>query len=117
MYLNPHECKTPNVQLFSYSRKEHTDSTCYFYMNRRVRIAYSEYRIAYSEYHIPYTVYFYVNAALGCVRYTLYGHGGSYRSSTCFQCALFVSIKKLRIRYFEKIFAFTSRGGGGGGNT
>ena len=64
MYLNPHECKTPNLQLFSYSRKEHTDSTCYFYVNRRVRIAYSEYRIAYSEYHIPYTVYFYVNAAL-----------------------------------------------------
>ena len=57
-------CKIPNSQLFSYSRKEHTESTCYFYVNRRARIAHSEYRIAYSEYNIPYTVYFYVNAAL-----------------------------------------------------
>ena len=34
--------------------KKHTESTCYFYVNRRARIAYSEYRIAYSEYRIPY---------------------------------------------------------------
>ena len=64
--------KAPNSQFFffffffffSYSRKEHTESTCYFYVNRRARIAYTEYRIAYSEYRISYTVYFYVNAAL-----------------------------------------------------
>ena len=49
---------------FILTRKEHTESTCYFYVNRRARIAYSEYRIAYSVYRIPYTVYFYVNAAL-----------------------------------------------------
>ena len=128
------------MQLFTYSRKEHTDSTCYFYVNRRARIAYSEYRIAYSEYHIPYTVYFYVNAALRLrshrniryteygirytvfgICYTLYGHSGSHRSSTCFQYALFVSKKKKRITHFEKNMASseedTSRGGGGGGNT
>ena len=60
--------KIPNSQLFSYSRKEHTDSKCYFYVNHRARIAYSEYRIAYSEYRIAYTVYFYVNAALATLQ-------------------------------------------------
>ena len=41
-------------QLFSYSQKERIESMCYFYLNRRARIAYSEYRIPYSEYRIPY---------------------------------------------------------------
>ena len=68
---------------FILTRKEHTESTCYFYVNRRARIAYSEYRIAYSVYRTAYTVYFYVNAALlsnfcavstlGCVHIEIYG--------------------------------------------
>ena len=61
---NSYLFKIPNLQSFSYSRKEHTESTCYFFVNRRGRIAYSEYQIAYSEYRISYSVYFYVNAAL-----------------------------------------------------
>ena len=32
----------------------------------------------------------------------LYGHGGSHRSSTCFQCALFVSMKKVAKSLFCK---------------
>ena len=59
---------------FILTRKEHTESTCYFYVNRRARIAYSEYRIAYSKYRIAYTVYFYLNAAFkGCVHIEIYG--------------------------------------------
>ena len=69
-----------------------------------------------SHRNIWYTIYG-IRYTLFGIRNTLYGHGGSHRSSTSFQCALFVSMKKLRIRYFEKIFAFTSRGGGEGGNT
>ena len=41
-----------------------------------------------------YTVYG-IRYTLFGIRYTLYGHGGSHRSCTCFQCALFVSMKKV----------------------
>ena len=45
-------------------------------------------------YGIRYTV-FAIRYTLFGIRYMVYGHGGSHRSSTCFQCALFVSIKKV----------------------
>ena len=44
-----------------------------------------------SHRNIRYTV-FAIRYTLFGIRCTLYGHGGSHRSSTCFQCALFVSI-------------------------
>ena len=45
------------------------------------------------------------------IRYTLYGHGGSHRSSTFCQCALFVSMKKVANSVFYifmriRIYAF-----------
>ena len=50
-------------------------------------IRYTVYGIRYTLYGIRYTLF--------GIRYTLYGHGGSHRSNTCFQCALFVSMKKV----------------------
>ena len=47
-----------------------------------------------SHRNIRYTIYG-IRYTLFGIRYTLYGHGGSHRSSTCFQCALFVSMKKI----------------------
>ena len=50
--------------------------------------------IRYTVYGIRYTIF--------GIRYTLYGHGGSHRSSTCFHCALFVSMKKVAKSVFLK---------------
>ena len=50
--------------------------------------------IRYAVYGLRYTLF--------GIRYMLYGHGGSHRSSTCFQCALFVSMKKVANSLFCK---------------
>ena len=58
----------------------------YSYVTAALRLR-SHRNIRYTLYGIRYTLF--------GIRYTLYGHGGSHRSSTCFQCALFVSMKKV----------------------
>ena len=64
-----------------------------------------------SHRNIRYTVYG-IRYTLFGIRYTLYGHGGSHRSCTFCQCALFVSTKKVANSVFYifmgiQIYAFT----------
>ena len=63
---------TEFATFFILTKRAHTESTCYFYVNRRARIAYSEYRIAYSKYRISYTAYFCVHIEIYGIRYSVF---------------------------------------------